>query len=70
MVGHEALGVEGHIALEAHVHCLVVLLPHLQAHLAVPGHLLPIPDLGVNHPVGHTVVPTNNTFNIYISTLL
>jgi hypothetical protein len=29
-------------------------------------HLLPVPDFSVHHPVGDTVIPTSNTFNIYI----
>ena len=40
MVGLEAPGLEGHVALSAHVYGLGIPLPHLEAHLAVAGSSL------------------------------
>ena len=51
MVCHEALKVEGHLALLAHVDGLGILLAHFQRHFAVPVDLLAIPHLRVHHPV-------------------
>ena len=67
MVGPEALGVEGLVALDAYVDCLGILLAHIQAHLAVPGgpfsmHI----QLGHRNLIIKSVMIVN-TWCIYVS---
>ena len=67
MVGPEALGVEGLVALDAYVDCLGILLFHLQARLAVPDG-----PLSMHIKLGHRdliikSVMTVNTWCIYVS---
>ena len=60
MIGPEALGLEGNIALGADVDSLCVPLAHLQAHLAVPGGPLPmLVELCLSDPVISYVIPVS-----------
>ena len=60
MVELEISGVEGHIALCAHVDCLGIPLPHLKAHLAVAGSsLLVFVQVSFCDPMIQSVIPVN-----------
>ena len=60
MVGLEAPGVEGHVALGAHVHSLGIPLPHLEAPLAVAVYPLPVfVHVSLCDPMIQSVIPVN-----------
>ena len=60
MVGLEAPGLEGHVALSAHVYGLGIPLPHLEAHLAVAGSSLPVfVQVSFCDPMIQSVIPLN-----------
>ena len=60
MLGLEAPGVEGHLALGEHVYGLGISLPHLEAHLAVTGSSLPMfVHVSLCDPMIQSVIPVN-----------
>ena len=60
VISTKALGVEGHIALCAHIHSLSIFLSHLEAHLAIPsGCFSMFVELSLNYPMVHSVIPVN-----------
>ena len=60
MIGLEAPGVEGHVALGAHVHGLGIPLPHLEAHLAVAGSSLSMfVYVSLRDPMIQSFIPLN-----------
>ena len=66
MISMKALGVEGHVALCAHIHSLCTFFSHLEAHLAIPiGSLSIFVEFSLNYPIVRSVIPVN-TWCIYV----